>query len=153
METVAILLLAGIALILLETILPGLVAGTVGLLCVASGIALGYVKFGPTTGNLILLGVLGAFLVLGLLWIRYFPNSRVGRMFVTNRTVGTLGVEKPELLGQTGRALTHLRPSGTALIGGKRVDVVTEGSLIERDTPVRVVAVEGMRVVVRQDPV
>jgi len=41
-----------------------------------------------------------------------------------------------------------LRPAGMALINGRRVDVVTEGAMIERDTPVRVVAVEGMRVVV-----
>jgi membrane-bound serine protease (ClpP class) len=57
--------------------------------------------------------------------------------------------EKPELLQQTGTAFTQLRPAGTALINGRRVDVVTEGQLIERGTPVRVVAVEGMRVVVR----
>ena len=38
---------------------------------------------------------------------------------------------------------------GTALINGKRVDVITEGSHIERGTPVKVVALEGMRVVVR----
>ncbi|MBL9126358.1 MAG: hypothetical protein JNL97_01865, partial [Verrucomicrobiales bacterium] len=56
---------------------------------------------------------------------------------------------RPELLNQSGSALTHLRPSGTALIGGRRVDVITEGSMVERGSPVRVVAVEGMRVVVR----
>jgi len=37
-----------------------------------------------------------------------------------------VGAAKPELLHQTGTALTALRPSGTALIDGKRVDVVTE---------------------------
>jgi membrane-bound serine protease (ClpP class) len=42
-----------------------------------------------------------------------------------------------------------LRPSGAAVINDKRVDVVTEGPFIDRGTPVRVVAVEGMRVVVR----
>jgi membrane-bound serine protease (ClpP class) len=35
------------------------------------------------------------------------------------------------------------------LIGGKRVDVVTEGGMIDPGTPLKVVAVEGMRVVVR----
>jgi membrane-bound serine protease (ClpP class) len=42
-----------------------------------------------------------------------------------------------------------LRPSGTANINGQRVDVVTEGGLIERGTAVKVVAVEGSRIVVR----
>jgi membrane-bound ClpP family serine protease len=43
-----------------------------------------------------------------------------------------------------------LRPSGTASINGRRVDVVTEGGLIERGTAVKVVAVEGARIVVRE---
>ena len=83
------------------------------------------------------------------LWVKFFPNSRMGRVFISREVVGEIGTEKPELLEQTGTALTPLRPAGAALIKGKRVDVVTEGQMIERGTPVRVVAVEGMRVVVR----
>ena len=60
-----------------------------------------------------------------------------------------MGVEKPELLQQAGTALTPLRPSGTASINGRRVDVVTEGPFVERGATVKVIAVEGMRVVVR----
>ena len=63
--------------------------------------------------------------------------------------MGDIGTDKPELLNQIGKALTPLRPSGTAVIGGKRIDVVTEGPFIEPGTAVKVVAVEGMRVVVR----
>jgi len=42
-----------------------------------------------------------------------------------------------------------LRPSGTAVINGKRIDVVTEGPFVERGSPIKVVEVEGARVVVR----
>ncbi|WP_238473393.1 NfeD family protein [Desulforamulus profundi] len=45
-------------------------------------------------------------------------------------------------------AATPLRPAGTALIDGKRVDVVTEGEFIMPGTPVLVVMVEGTRVIV-----
>jgi membrane-bound serine protease (ClpP class) len=45
--------------------------------------------------------------------------------------------------------LTKLRPSGTAVINGKRVDVVTEGAFIEPGQSIKVVAIEGLRVVVR----
>jgi membrane-bound serine protease (ClpP class) len=48
-----------------------------------------------------------------------------------------------------GIAQTNLRPSGTAMINGQRVDVVTEGPMIEQGAAIKVVAVEGMRVVVR----
>ena len=81
--------------------------------------------------------------------MKYFPESRFARLFISRRTVGDIGTERPELLNQSGAALTTLRPSGTAVINGQRVDVVTEGSLIEAGTPVKVVAVEGLRVVVR----
>ena len=47
-------------------------------------------------------------------------------------------------------AYTNLRPSGKATIGDERVDVVTEGTMIDKDTPIRVIAVEGKRVVVRE---
>lgn len=52
------------------------------------------------------------------------------------------------LAGQQGRALTPLRPGGTALIGTERVDVVTEGKFVEANTPIKVIHVEGSRVVV-----
>jgi membrane-bound serine protease (ClpP class) len=71
-------------------------------------------------------------------------------MFISSQVSGEIGTERPELLEKTGTALTPLRPAGTAVIDGKRVDVVTEGQMIERGTPVRVIAVEGMRVVVRE---
>jgi membrane-bound serine protease (ClpP class) len=84
-----------------------------------------------------------------LLWFRYFPESRLARTFVSTREIGEVGAERPELLNQSGVALTTLRPSGTALINGRRVDVVTEGGMIERGAAVRVIAIEGMRTVVR----
>jgi membrane-bound serine protease (ClpP class) len=149
METVAVLIAAGVILLLLETILPGMVAGLVGAVCLLAGVIMGYVTFGPTTGNLILLGVLAGLAILTVLWVRFFPTSRLGQAFVTRSTVGDLGVERPELIHRMGQAITNLRPSGTALIEGRRVDVVTEGGMIERGAAVKVIAVEGLRVVVR----
>lgn len=57
----------------------------------------------------------------------------------------------PEV-GATGVSTTALRPSGTAEIGGKLVDVVAELGYIDPDTPVRVVRIEGFRVVVDTVP-
>ena len=51
-------------------------------------------------------------------------------------------------LGQSGTALTPLRPSGTAKIGEKRVDVVTVGDFIPPKRSIRVVEVEGSKVFV-----
>ena len=51
-------------------------------------------------------------------------------------------------LGQSGTALTPLRPSGTARIANNRVDVVTVGDFIAPDSNVKVVSVEGSKVFV-----
>ena len=150
MDTVVLLLIAGLVLMLVETVLPGMIAGVVGFGCMVAGVVISYNRFGPRTGSVVLLIVLCVLLVAGLLWIRFFPHSRLGQAFVSRRTIGGLGVERPELVNQTGTAVTILRPSGTAMINGQRVDVVTEGPLIERGTALKVVAVEGLRVVVRE---
>ena len=48
--------------------------------------------------------------------------------------------------------MSDLRPSGLALVNGRRVDVVTRGDYIKREAPLVVKAVEGARVVVVPAP-
>ena len=56
------------------------------------------------------------------------------------------------LVGAAGKALTVLRPSGLAELGGRRLDVVTRGEFLEKDTNVEVVETAGGRIVVRACP-
>jgi membrane-bound serine protease (ClpP class) len=148
-ETVVVLLVIGAILLLLETVLPGMVAGVIGLLCLGAAVVLTYSKSGAQAGNLLLICVLGALTAGAMAWLKFFPNSRMGQIFVSTKTVGEIGTEQPELLHQTGSALTPLRPCGTALINGKRVDVVTEGSHVASGSQLKVIAIEGFKVVVR----
>src|SRR5215212_1913086 len=144
MEWVVTLLVAGAVLLLLETILPGMIAGLLGLLCLVAGVIQSFVVFGPQTGSYVLVGVVVVLIVGTAVWLKYFPESRAAKLFTSQRVVGDIHTERSELLNQVGTALTPLRPSGTAVINGRRVDVVSEGALIERQTPIKVVAVEGM---------
>jgi membrane-bound ClpP family serine protease len=59
-------------------------------------------------------------------------------------------LEYQNYLGKRGVALTLLRPAGSALIDGQRVDVVSDGSFIPKDSPIEVIAVEGTRVIVNR---
>ena len=153
MGIVITLLVIGAVLLIVETVLPGMISGILGFGCLVAAVVFGYLEFGVKGGNFLLM-VVSIGLVAGtLLWMKYFPESPVAKLFVSQRVIGTVGAEKPELLDQTGHAHTSLRPSGTAIIDGKRVDVVSEGSLIEKGSPIKVVAIEGLRVVVRQIPV
>ncbi len=62
-------------------------------------------------------------------------------------------LSKESYLGKKGITLTPLRPSGSAEIEGERVDVITQGELIEPNVTIRVIEVEGVRVVVKKEEV
>ena len=53
-----------------------------------------------------------------------------------------------EYVGRSGIALTPLRPAGTVRVDDKRLDVVTAGDFIVRDTPVKIINVEGSKIFV-----
>ncbi|MCM3784483.1 nodulation protein NfeD [Neobacillus mesonae] len=57
---------------------------------------------------------------------------------------------REDLMGKEGTSLTPLRPSGTAVVDGERVDVVTEGSFIDKNEPILVHKVEGTRIIVKK---
>lgn len=148
MTTIVTLLILGAVLMFLETLLPGLIAGIIGFICLLGAVFLGYGE-SFSTGNAVL-GIVIVGLAVGTwAWLKFFPESRMARKFVSHSAVGELGVEKPELLHATGTTLTALRPSGVAQFNSQRVDVVAETGFIEPGTAIKVVIIEGARIVVR----
>ena len=55
-----------------------------------------------------------------------------------------------DLVGKTGVTLSVLRPAGIVKIGDQRYDVVSDGDFIANNTMVKVVHVEGNRIVVTE---
>jgi membrane-bound serine protease (ClpP class) len=55
-----------------------------------------------------------------------------------------------ELLGKEGITLTVLRPAGTAEIEGNKIDVIAESEFLEKGIKIKVIKVDGIKVVVRQ---
>jgi membrane-bound serine protease (ClpP class) len=164
---VAIVFLVGVLLVLSElflhpgTILPGLC----GAALMAGAIIWAMIDRRPSdpwwpTGSMLLWPVINLFIaVLGATVAAYFlgkylPQSRAFRWLVLAETTphgqGPLIPEAPAdvLTGAKGTARTMLRPSGKAEIAGRLLDVVTQGDFIEEGHGVRVIAVEGVRVVV-----
>jgi len=83
--------------------------------------------------------------------LQRLPANGRGYLRASNRSEEgyVASTARVELVGLDGVAVTDLRPSGTALFGGERVDVVSEGAFVTAGTPVRVVRAEGYRHVVR----
>ena len=149
MATVLTLLSVGIVLVLVEFFLPGMIAGVIGIGCLMTGVIVSYVEYGAGVGSIVLTFVMVGLIVGTIIWIKYLPNSRIGEVFVSHGTVGEAGFDYQGLLDQEGKAQTSLNPSGIAVIGERRCDVVTEGFFAEAGTLLKVVNVEGNKVVVR----
>ncbi|GMV92815.1 MAG: hypothetical protein KJ060_05930 [Candidatus Hydrogenedentes bacterium] len=145
---------AGIALILVEFILPGLVCGILGgtFLVVSCGIAL--YNF-PQHGMFIIFGEgLAAALCIGL-GFYFFPRSVVGRAMILEdsqqQEAGWVSdTSNAALMGKLGEVFTDLRPAGTVMINGERVNAVSSGEYIASGVAVRVIEVHGNRVVVEE---
>ncbi len=91
-----------------------------------------------------ILGVIVVAIVVGLWrWLVLHADEKSDAGYVATG-------EHEALLGKEGVASTPLRPSGMGLIDGRRVNVAADGEFIERDCPIKVVEVEGNRVVVRK---
>ena len=59
-------------------------------------------------------------------------------------------VELDKLKGRYGKTATPMRPAGSVVIDGRRVDALSEGMMIDTGTWVKCVAVRAGRVIVRQ---
>jgi membrane-bound serine protease (ClpP class) len=109
-----------------------------------------------TAGVGTLVGVLIAAPTLLTILLHYWQRSALGRRFfltgpAEEATVAAMPLNKEleELRGRYGRTLSPLRPAGVADFDGRRVDVITEGMMVDEGVWVRVIEVQASRVVVR----
>ena len=69
----------------------------------------------------------------------------------TNAEAGyTSHEDRSYLVGQTATTSTDLRPAGIITYNNERIDAVSDGSFILRNKQVKILEVEGTRVVVRE---
>ncbi|MCB9666692.1 MAG: NfeD family protein [Myxococcales bacterium] len=143
------ILATGFLLLAVEVFLiPGFgIAGPMGALTIIGGIAFAWAKLGALWG----MASLGASMVLSGVALWLFPRSPAGKRLVLRTGLsGARAVDDglDALLGAHGVTITPLRPSGVVEFGQQRIDVVTDGSYLEPHSPVRVVRIEGNRIVV-----
>lgn len=148
--TIIALIASGLLLVFCEVFVPGGVLGALGGIAIVIGLVAAFMA-DPTLGLGLLLGTL----VFGLfgfwLWMTYFPRSPLGRKMILGndgRDWHGFDALNRDLVGMEGVAHTTLRPAGTAIIEGKRVDVVTRGDMIDAGARIKVIQVEGNRIIV-----
>ena len=156
-RVIAAVILIAVALIFFfaEVFVPS--GGLLGLLAAAALIAgiVALFQVDTTAGMIGLILSLIAIPFLLAFALKIMPNTVIGRMLTLKNPPPPddkqAASDNEALTGATGKAITDLRPVGTCLINGKRMDCIADGSMVEAGQSVRVVLVDGMQVKVRLD--
>lgn len=145
---------AGILLIFLEFFLPGAVAGTLGVAALILSLFLAgedAMQIGVSIFIAIMISIIVFFMMIKTFGKKLILFNKMVLSETARKEDGYVSnINRTDLLGKVGTALTILRPAGTIIIHNERVDVVSEGGFIEQNAKVKVIKVEGARIVVRE---
>jgi membrane-bound serine protease (ClpP class) len=162
-----ILFLIGVGLLLLEIfVIPGFgIAGIGGIVLMMTGLFLSLVgRLKHVTGDELssAAGYLSLSFIITfsgiLVLIKLFPKTTIWRRISLGdsqvRDQGYVASrDYSSYLGMEGIALSPLRPAGIGEIEGERLDVVSDGDFIDKESPIIVTKIDGYRLVVREKPI
>ena len=141
------LYIIGLCAITLELFIPGAIVGICGAGCVIASVIFAYLYVSNLLGH-ILLGIGICFIpIFFITWYKLL--TRTFAVKDTEEGFSSASDKLDELLSAEGVAITTLRPSGTANINGNKVDVVSEGEMISKNTKIKVIDIKGNRIVVK----
>jgi membrane-bound ClpP family serine protease len=152
-----VLLAVALLLVFAEVLVPsGGVLGFLAAICLIGGVVLMF-RVDTTLGLVsAIIAVIALPFVLGFA-MKIWPNTPIGRRLILQSTQrdanpdSDAAPDTDDLVGAAGKSLTELRPVGTCLINGRRLDCLADAGVIEPDQPVRVISVDGMQIKVRVD--
>lgn len=146
-------LLSGVALLVLEVFVPGFgLPGVSGLILLTIGIVMTWSTYGAVAGLAVMLIALALAGISISLSVKSAANGKLSRSeLILNEVTASMDHEDTEtLVGREGETLTVLNPVGFADFDGVRLNVVTEGTYLEKGTRVKVTQVEGNKIIVRK---
>lgn len=150
----AICFAVGFIFIIIEMFHPGFSApGITGIILLSVGVVITARDFTQALIMIIIiLAILGTMMALVL---QSATKGRLSKILVLKeaqkKESGFVGTEDLKyFLGKEGVTVTVLRPSGTADFDGIKMDVVSQGEFIEKESKVKIIKVEGRRIVVSQ---
>lgn len=147
-------LLAGLVLVIIEMFHPGFgVPGIAGAVLLVIGVLL---TAKSVTEALFMMSIILAILCVALVIVLHSATKgKLSKKLILRdeqkKESGYIGTEDLNyFLDKEGVAFTVLRPSGTADIDGVKMDVVTEGEYIEKGARIKIIKVQGRRMVVKE---
>jgi len=157
-----LLFVIGLVLLLAEIfVIPGFgVAGISGIVLIFASIFLSLLGSEPFIDmhaiSIAIIQLSGSmlFALVGMFFlVKYLPKSTAFNKLVLSESEkaehGFVSYpSEKDLVGKLGIAFTTLRPGGTAVIDDRRIDVVADSEYIDKDVKIKVLRVEGIKVVV-----
>ena len=153
---IIICFLIGIGLLILETFMPGFGApGITGIVLEVITLVMTWIEHGPVATLAMLLIVLLVTAIAISVGLRSITRGRLSKSSLVNsetesnedgyRSTQDLAV----FMDKEGTASTVLRPAGIADFDGVRLNVSSEGDYIPAGTKIRIIKVEGAKILVR----
>lgn len=157
-----VIFIIGVILLLVEIfVIPGFgITGILGIILMIAALFFGLITdIDIATTNAISFAIIqlaatfvATAIVIYFIW-KLLPKSQTFNKLILNENLPAKSgyAAKPnyeKLIGENGKALTDLRPAGSAIINNERIDVITEGDYIERGNEIVVKKVEGSKIVV-----
>ncbi len=145
----------GIILLALEIfVIPGFgVTGIAGIIAIFASIFMSFGIANISQAVFVIFVSLIIDIILIILMARFMTKSKVfkSKMFLETDTSGYHSSESyDDLLGLEGIAYTPFRPSGNILIDDKKYDAISEGEFIQKDAKLKVILVNGNKIVVKE---
>lgn len=149
--TVLLLIGVGLGLIIVELIfVPGTtIVGILGFILTGIGIWIGYAALGTDTGHLVLAGTV---LVGAVAFFYSFRSDVWTRFALRDSNRSHVNEEHPHNLeiGEIGKTISALRPSGTAMFRERHHEVQTHGEFISPNTTVRIIKLQQNKIIVEE---
>lgn len=145
---VIILFIVGIVLLLLEVLVtPGFIIGVIGLIFVGFGVYLVYHNYGSVTGNWVagitIVSVIGSV-------IMALKSGVWNRVSLIDTISHKMNIIAALDLGERGKAISALRPSGNALFRDKKVEVTTLGESVDSGSEIEIIELRQNKIIVKQ---
>jgi len=149
--TIISLLAFGIILLVAEIVfVPGTtLVGICGLILMGVGIWFGFRDLSTAHGYLLL----GISVLVAAVAVYFSLKTEAWQRFaLTTQNHSKVNEDvKPELeIGETGKTLSSLRPSGTGFFHGKRFEVQTNGEFIPTGSEIKIVKIVHHKIIVEQ---
>ncbi len=149
-----LLFVIGVIFVILEFFVPGGIVGILG----GAMIIISLLFAGASVTHMAYSIIIAMFIaVIGMVILMKFFGKKMhvfNKLVLRDATTTEEGyvsnMNRIDLLGRIGEAVTPLRPAGVILIDKERIDAVSEGSFINKGSQVEVIKVEGSRIVVRE---